>query len=465
MKTIYIVAIVVYLLGISAYGFYVNKKYVKTNDDFVAAGHSLPLPVLIGTLLATWMGSGMITGTANFIYEYGPIASIFFLIGEPMGLLLIAIFLAKRVKEKMSYTIPELFEKKYGPVARIIVAICIVLAYVGIVSNQFSAGGLILNLITGVSVETGTIISAIFVVFLSVVGGLVSVAYTDAIGTLIIFIAMIIGLPFVVGQAGGVTDFIAAIPAEKITLTGGLSNVQLIGYMLPVIFLVLGEQNIYQRFAAAKDPKEAQKSGFGLFWLAVLLDFLVITITATAIVLYPNLENPDTAFFQVAMGIPQVIGATLMACSTALFITTADSYLLSAATNVVYDIWVRLFKPNATDDQKLKGTRICIILLAILALATGSLFPSLLNIQMYAYSMYGAAITPALLGALFWKKATKAGGLCSILVGGGTVLIWDVVLGTPGGFNSILLAGPLAILVLIIISLLTQKNTLKTYSK
>lgn len=330
------------------------------------------------------------------------------------------------------------------------------MAYVGIVSYQFEAGGHIFNMVTGMSVTTGTIISAIFVVLLTVTGGLVSVAYTDAIGTLIIFIAMLIGLPMAIKQAGGLTEMFAAIPAEKLTATGGLDNIQLLGFALPTIFLVLGDQNIYQRFAASKDPAEAKRSGLGLFGLALLLDILVVLIVVPAIVLYPNLENPDTAFFQVAMGLPTVVSGLLLACATALFITTADSYLLSAATNITYDVWERFIKKDATDEEKLRFTRLTIVVLSVIALALGTLFPSILSIQMYAYSMYGAAITPSLVASLFWDKATKQGGLASIIIGGASVLVWDVVLQNPMGWNSILVAGPLSILALVVVSLLTQ---------
>jgi SSS family solute:Na+ symporter len=98
-------------------------------------------------------------------------------------------------------------------------------------------------------------------------------------------------------------------------------------------------------------------------------------------------------------------------------------------------------------------------LLSLIALALGTVFPSILSIQMYAYSMYGAAITPALVGSLFWDKATKQGGLASIIIGGASVLVWDVVLQSPMGWNSILVAGPLSILALIVVSLLTQNKT------
>lgn len=121
MKTQYLIFIFAYLIGISLYGVYLNKKYITDSDSFVRAGRSLPFPVLVGTLLATWMGSGMITGTANFIYERGPIAGMIHLIGEPVGLLLIALFLVKRIREKVNYTLPELIEKKYGVLAKVLV--------------------------------------------------------------------------------------------------------------------------------------------------------------------------------------------------------------------------------------------------------------------------------------------------------------------------------------------------------
>ena len=462
MKIVYVVVIVGYLLGISIYGWFLNKKYIKNSEDFVKGGQRLPMPILIGTLLATWMGSGMITGTANFIYTYGPVAGMLHLLAEPIGLLLVALVLARKAREKAKTTIPELIKQKYGLTASIILSICIILSYVGIVSYQFQAGGYILHMTTGMSVETGTMISTFIIIFLAVVGGLVSVAYTDAIGTLVIFVAMIIALPIVLHDAGGLSGMIDAIPKEKMSVTGKLNGIQMLGYIFPTLFLVLGEQNLYQRFGAAESAETARKSGLGLFWLGLLLDFLILGLITPSIVLYPNLENPDTAFFQVAMGIPKFIGAFTLASAVALCITTADSYLLSAGTNITYDFFIRIKgEDKVTDNEKLKVTRISIVVLGIFALVIGKFFPSILSLQMYAYSIYGAAVTPAFVACLFWDKATKAGGLTSIISGGATVLIWEILLHNPMGLNSIIIAGPVSILSLIIVSLCTQKQNLE----
>lgn len=64
------------------------KRRVRTGDEFMLAGQSLPLWVMMGTLLATWVGSGTVVGGAAFTYEHGPLATIFFYAGVPIGILI-----------------------------------------------------------------------------------------------------------------------------------------------------------------------------------------------------------------------------------------------------------------------------------------------------------------------------------------------------------------------------------------
>lgn len=57
----------------------------------------------------------------------------------------------------------------------------------------------------------------------------------------------------------------AVLPAEKTTFTGGMSGWTLLGYFLPSLALMLGDQNMLQRFASAKNSDEAKKSNIGMF--------------------------------------------------------------------------------------------------------------------------------------------------------------------------------------------------------
>ncbi|MEG1604108.1 MAG: hypothetical protein RR340_10920, partial [Cloacibacillus sp.] len=95
---------------------------------------------------------------------------------------------------------------------------------------------------------------------------------------------------------------------------------------------------------------------------------------------------------------------------------------------------------------------------AVLAYLMGRFFPDILSIQMYAYSMYGASVTPALLCALFSKRVTKMGGLCGIIAGGLGTIIWEIVLQSPFGIKSAILTVPLSFAVIYIVSAFTQKD-------
>lgn len=451
----YLIVILLYLLVMGGLGVSFARRRVHTGDEFMLAGRSLPLWVMMGTLLATWVGSGTVVGGAAFTYERGPLATIFFYGGVPVGILILYFFLAERIRSLSRHTIPEVLETRYGPLARILAAVCILLAYVGITSYQFIGGGYVLNLTTGIPVQVGSALTAAFIVFLAVTGGLFSVAYTDAISAILILFGLLFGLPFALGAAGGL-DFFRDLPEAKQSWTGGLTVPQTLGYFLPLLALILGEQNMYQRFAAARDTATAKRANIGFFVGALVVLTLVTLMASTAVVLYPDI-HPDTAVLNIAMGsVPFLIGAPLLAAAVAFIITTGDSYLLSCSTNVTHDFYVRFFNPEASQVQRLWVTRGVVLVLGVGAWVLGTFFPSVLAIQMYSYTMYGAAITPAILAAFLWKRVTPAGGISSIVLGSSGTLLWELVLKRPLGWNSILFSLPLSLAALILVSLVTQ---------
>jgi len=462
--SVHLIVIIAYLVIMMLAGVYFAKREVKTTEDFMVAGRSLPTFVLSGTLLATFAGSGTIVAGAEFVYEYGPLASIIYNGGVPLGIIVLY-FIAGKVRSLEKVTLPEMLEIKYGKATRFFATICIVLAYIGLAAQQLIGGGYILSVTTGLSADAGTIITTILVLFLAVTGGMFSVAYTDFFSALFIVFGMLIALPFLIPNVDGVSGLIESLPAEKLTWGGGLTFTQLLGFILPPFLLILGDQNMYTRFSSAKDVKTARKSTIGFLVGDVLILGIAAIITTTAIVLYPNIKG-DMAFLHVAgNALPTSIGAIIFAASIALIITTGNSYLLSVAGNIVYDIYQNFFAGRFNKDRKelsnknyLRFSRISIIVVGVLAYILGRFFPSVLELQMYSYTMYGATITPSLLAAFFWKRATAAGALSSIIIGGLATVIWEGALNKPMDWNSVLVALPLSLLTLIVVSLVTSRK-------
>ncbi|MFD1416860.1 sodium:solute symporter family protein [Oceanobacillus jeddahense] len=458
---LYMVAVIAYLVFMALLGVYFSKKSIKNSEDFIVAGRSLPLLVVIGTLLATAVGSGTVIGGASFIYQYGPIAAIFNLSGGFLAALVL-FFIAGKVRKGGSYTVPQMIEIRFGSKARLIASLLIIFAYVGIAAYQFTGGAYVLQLTIGVPLEVGTLIMAALVIFLTVSGGLFSVAYTDAISAFLIIVGFLIGVPYVLNEVGWLSGLASSLPSTQASWNGGLSIPQLIGFFLPLFLLILGDQNMYQRFSASKNESVAKKSTIGFFITNVIVIALTIILATTAIVIFPNI-TPDTAILEIAVsGVPVAIGMFILSAAVAFLITTATSYLLSASGNVVYDLVQKYSKTQISDKKLLWLNRSTVLTLGILAYVLGQFFPSVLAMQMYAYTMYGAALTPAILATLLWKKATTAGIISSMIAGGVGTILWEIVWDKPFDWNSVLFALPLSLLALIIVSSLTNNNQINT---
>ncbi|WP_337444167.1 sodium:solute symporter family protein [Bacillus coahuilensis] len=245
----------VLMIGI---GTYLSKK-VSSSSDFVLAGRSLGPFVLMGTLLATWTGSGSISGGETSVaYSFGLIPSLMLVVPTLIGIGILYI-VAPKIREFGKYTVSGILEAKYGSSARNLSSFIIILAYVGIVSYQMKGFGFILNLTTGMSVGLGTAIGAALIIFLAMIGGLRSVAQTDAISGFLMVGGLLITVPTIFIIAGGWEEIVQNVPASHMTTTGDLTTIQLIGYLLPSLFLLLGDQNMYQRLASSTGDRASRK--------------------------------------------------------------------------------------------------------------------------------------------------------------------------------------------------------------
>lgn len=416
--------VVVYLVFISVFGIYLSKK-VKNQADYAVAGRSLPIYVLVGTLIATWLGAGTIMGGGNSLgYSFGFGVAIVFSLSSPVGQVILTL-LSKKIRRQNAQTVPEVIERVYGSGARFISTLIILLAYLGIVAYQFLGVGNLLNSTLGISVETGTIIAFVVIVVTSLFGGLYSVAYTDFISTIMIVAGLVIGVPLAISHAGGMSAIVAALPEGHMGF-GSLSFTQVLGFFLPTFIYLMGDQTMYQRFFAAKDEKTASIGGV---WWAALTLLIGITISFAAVTsraLYPDIK-PAQAFIHLAQhGMPMVIGGVAVAAVAAFIVTTANSFLLSIGVSTSWDLYARFFDKEADQKKILKVSRICVLVLAIIGYILIKYFPNLLALQMYAYTMYGAAISPALIGAVICpNRVSKAGGVLSMIAGGGVTLAME----------------------------------------
>ncbi|MDN6122870.1 MAG: sodium:solute symporter family protein, partial [Brevibacterium sp.] len=252
---IVLIAYVMIMIAIAAW--FGRSSAMKDGEDFVLAGKSLPTWVLAGTLLATFVGSGSIIGGANFIFSNGPLAGILFFAGTFCGIIVLY-FIAPKVRKNGFRTVPELFESTFGRPVRIVGTVVILVAFIGITAYQFTGAGYILTLITPLSTTQATIVATVLITFLSLSGGLKSVAWTDFLSAVLIVVSLLGALVWVfLNDLGGFGSYVEKLDPAFKSFTGVLTPWQILGYFLPLFLLILGDQNMHQRLAAARTPNVA----------------------------------------------------------------------------------------------------------------------------------------------------------------------------------------------------------------
>jgi SSS family solute:Na+ symporter len=450
---IYFWAIAAYLIFLIFVGAY-RSRMVKTSSDFMVAGRRLTTPILIGTLLATWIGSGSIIAGGEFSYKNG-FAGLWMPAGAWAGIVILY-FISGRARRLAQFTVPDILELRYNKYARILGTITTIIAYTAIVSYQFRAGGFVLNLVVGIPESQGILITAVFVILYTALAGMISVAYTDVVNGLVILIGILIGFPYLLNHAGGWSVVQANLPADHFTILGSMSFLQVLGYFLPTMFLLLGESNMYQRFFSARDEGSAKRAVIGWTIGTIVIETMIVAMAVVGSSLYKDIL-PETVIIHAARyGLPTILGCLLLATIVAVIVSTADSFLLVPATNIMRDIYQRFINPNLSERKMVIYSRLVVILLGILAFIQVRWFTSVLAMAIYAYTMYGSGITPATVGAFFFKRGTSLGGVTSIALGIGVTIVWEI-LKHPRGVPTIFPAIGASILGLVVVSLLTPK--------
>ena len=407
---------------------------VRTKADYLVAGRSLPAFVLIFTLLCSWIGSGSLLGGAENAYRHG-FAALWQAGGGWAGLLLIY-FIAPRARKFAQFTIPDLLEVRYSQTARVLGVVAILFTYTAVTSYQFVGGGDILHLIfpTFITPVLGQYIIAAFVIVFTAIAGMASVAYMDvAIGLLATF-ALVVALPVLTHRAGGWAAVHSRSPATHFQVLGDLSFVQAMELFLPTCLLLLGNQSMYQKFFSAKSERAATRAVIGWIIGTVILETVIVAIAVTGSALFPRGEVHDRPREILAYcGLHgfagsrtlEILGALLVGAIFAKIISTANNWLFSPATNLINDIYIRYISPQASNARTLAVSRLMVILLGIWALYQSLHVQSVLKKSLYAYTIYAAALTPVILAAFFWKRATASAAVASIAVGTAVTVTWD----------------------------------------
>ena len=462
---IYYLVIGIYLIGLLIIGFSKSGS-IKNQEDFSVAGRSLSTWILVGTMAATWMGTGSVLGNAGKTFEIGA-AGFLLPIGGMLGVLVLT-KIAGKARASGKLTVPEIIGSKFGDIAMILSVFALLAAYLVIVSYQFNAGGAVIytifhdNLDSGITLNQATIIAALFIVAYTVLAGLLSVAYTDVANGILMITCFIIALPILFFQAGGFdgmsTSFENKGMMNNMSMFGVLSFREVINFTLPSFLLILGDANMYQRFFASESVQSAKKATYLLFFAIVILESLIVANAWISSSMITDITKESHVLIYAAYNfLPPFVGAVMLATIIGIIISTADSFLLVPTTILINDIYLKYSNRKHSDKTIVVLSRLLVLLLGFFSYWVSKMFATDTTIfekALYAFTIYGTAITPSLLATFFWDKATKYGAICSILSG----IVATVYFGNQWSLDeAVVPAIIISSLALILISLIERK--------
>jgi len=434
--------VALYLAVTVAIGLWAARR-VHNTRDYVVAGRSLPLYMSTALVFATWFGAETVLGVSATYLKEGMRG----IVADPFGfsfcLVLIALFFARAFYRMNLLTIGDFYRQRYNKPVEVATSVCITLSYLGWVSAQLTALGVVFHTLSGgaISLPWGIVLGTGVVLLYTLFGGMWSVAYTDLFQSVVIIVGLIY-LAFLLGGLAGGFDRVVAHAAEagKFQFWPALEARDVLAFIAAFLTAALGsipQQDVFQRTTAAKDADTAVRGALLGGFLYFCMAFVPIYLAYSALLIDPKMVEPLLAGDQngnqlilpnLILGHTPVFAQVMFFGALLSAIMSSASGALLAPTSLFTENVLRPFVPHMSDRQLLLVMRLVLVIfgLAVMVFALAS-DASIYQMVQNAYKVtLVSAFAPLVLG-LYWKRSTTAGALLSVVLGIATWALMELI--------------------------------------
>lgn len=418
--------IILAAIGIKTiYGIY-SSKGIKTINEFGISRGFFSSFAIIATIVASFVGGGVIVGTAEKCY-YSGIGPLIGLLGFPLQLLLTGLIIAPRIqKYKDTLTVGDIIGAEYGKAAKMMTGILWVLFCTGIIGAQISALSYALSIFLPTPHHWNIGIGASIIIFYCFVGGIRAVISTDVLQFIVLGIAIPLTFILTFFQFNSLQQIVDSVPADYFSITHHFSGVEL--FVLFFSFL-LGDALIppvIQRLLIAKDAQQAKKT---MIWGSLLTLPLCLIGGGFGIIAYalnPSIEPSQSVIYLFQTALPGGFEVIAITGLIAVIMSSADSYLNSASVSFVNDIFTPLLNRKLLHTQELNLARSATLIVGSVAVIFTLAGSTIFDILLYSYKFWGPTLVIPI-GALFLDKpVNKVGFFASSISGLLVAFVWDL---------------------------------------
>ncbi|NWF56734.1 MAG: sodium:solute symporter family protein [Syntrophaceae bacterium] len=480
--TLVIVGVALYTVVMFAIGFWGFRKSRPSMEDFFLGGRTLGLFVVLCAVWSTLFSAYSYIGLPGAYYRTG--ISFFGIAGNILLNALCMYLLGSRMwalgKRHGYINMTDLFAERYGSnlvcAIAMIISIGSLLPYIGL---QVKGAGLTLQGVTRdvISFNIGLLYITIVVLFYVMLGGFRSVVWTDVIQAIIMLIGMV-GAMFIIadkvgGGLGGVIQKAAVLDPKLVSFPGpaGIWTPSMVLTTCMVVGLGgFAWPQISQRMYATKSMRTVKMLAFIFPLAALFVNLPPIFIGLAGKLQYPDLKNADLVFPMMLNDLlPPAFGIIIVLAILAAIMSTVSGQILSLTSIIVRDLYVRFFNPEAATQARItKLSRFALLLVVAGALAFVFWGPTtLVGLLIEASGPIMLQVLIVLIGALYWRRATKEGAIVSMIASEAfLVMLWLKMVKMPiGGIHNGVWAMILGVVLFFVVSLITKPVDEKTLDK
>ena len=406
--------VALYLGGMLLLGWY-GMRRAKTHEDYLVAGRNLGPGLYMGTMAATVLGGASTVGTVRLGYEYG--LSGFWLCGAlGLGIIVLNRVLARPLLKLRIFTVTQILERRFTSGAKHVSALVMTAYALMLAATSVIAIGTVMQVLFGLPFWVAVLVGGGVVAVYSTLGGMWSLTLTDIVQFVIKTVGlMFVLLPICLMRVGGWDALVAQLPAANFTLTH-IGWPTIITYFVIYFLGILIGQEIWQRVFTARDEQVARVAGTAAGLYCIVYGLVGAVIGMTAKVLLPDLDNVNNAFAAIVqVGLPDGIRGLVIAAALAAMMSTASAAMLATSTLVAEDLLPALRGGRSFTDVRVH--RGITLLAALCALAIALVVDDVLSALTCAYNLLVGGMLVPLLGAIYWRRATTAGAVASMLLG------------------------------------------------
>ncbi|TCS72458.1 Na+/proline symporter [Sulfuritortus calidifontis] len=427
--------VILYLVVSIGLGVYAATR-VHNAKDYIAAGRSLPLYMVMAMVFATWFGAETVLGIpATFLEE-----DLGGLISDPFGaslcLVLFGLFFARKLYRMNLLTIGDFYRQRYDRKVEVVTGIAIALSYLGWVSAQITALGLVFNVLSEgqITQAQGILIGAAVVLMYTLYGGMWSVAITTFFQMIIIVLGLFYIAWLVSDMTGGVAPVIEhAAQNNKFHFWPEMNAVAMVAFISGLLTMGFGsipQQDVFQRANSSKNENVAVwgtvLGGVAYFLFAAVPLFLAYSANLIDPAMTGQLLTDDSQKILpnlVTGHMPLVAQVIFYGALLAVIMSTASGTLLAPSVtlseNVIKDFITR--RRHLPDEKLLVLTRWVVggfaVLVTLYALWALNKETGIHKMVENAYKVTLVIAFVPLVAGLYWKRATTQGAYLAILFG------------------------------------------------